>query len=122
VIEVLTPIQQRYREIRSDDAALLQQLRRAADRLTADRERDVAMRQKASGSANGYQFEYGRLAADGTAPRPHGGRQPPAAALGQHVRHPAVRKPLRELREQVTSLASTTTAIGTPPADLPPGR
>src|SRR5437879_1968558 len=34
VIEVLTPIQQRYREIRSDDAALLQQLRRAADRLT----------------------------------------------------------------------------------------
>ena len=33
VIEVLTPIQQRYREIRSDDAALLQQLRRAADRL-----------------------------------------------------------------------------------------
>src|SRR5256885_6071530 len=34
VIEVLTPIQQRYREIRSDDAALLAQLRRAADRLT----------------------------------------------------------------------------------------
>src|SRR6202022_4458831 len=34
VIEVLTPIQQRYREIRSDDAALLQQLRRTADRLT----------------------------------------------------------------------------------------
>jgi tryptophanyl-tRNA synthetase len=34
VIEVLTPIQQRYREIRSDDAALMQQLRRAADRLT----------------------------------------------------------------------------------------
>src|SRR2546430_9937738 len=33
VIEVLSPIQQRYREIRSDDAALLQQLRRAADRL-----------------------------------------------------------------------------------------
>ena len=33
VIEVLTPIQQRYREIRSDDAALLQQLRGAADRL-----------------------------------------------------------------------------------------
>src|SRR5712692_4509129 len=34
VIEVLTPILQRYREIRSDDAALMQQLRRAADRLT----------------------------------------------------------------------------------------
>jgi tryptophanyl-tRNA synthetase len=34
VIEVLMPIQQRYREIRSDDAALMQQLRRAADRLT----------------------------------------------------------------------------------------
>src|ERR1700716_2725764 len=34
VIEVLTPIQRRYREIRSDDAALMQQLRRAADRLT----------------------------------------------------------------------------------------
>jgi tryptophanyl-tRNA synthetase len=34
VIEALTPIQQRYREIRSDDAALLQQLRGAAHRLT----------------------------------------------------------------------------------------
>jgi tryptophanyl-tRNA synthetase len=34
VIEALTPIQQRYREIRSDDAALMRQLRRAADRLT----------------------------------------------------------------------------------------
>src|SRR6266700_2115262 len=34
VIEVLAPIQQRYREIRSDDAALLQQLRGAANRLT----------------------------------------------------------------------------------------
>src|SRR5438309_995709 len=33
VIEVLTPIQQRDRQIRSDDAALLAQLRRAADRL-----------------------------------------------------------------------------------------
>jgi len=33
VIEVLTPIQQRYREIRSDDAALMRQLRDAADRL-----------------------------------------------------------------------------------------
>ncbi len=34
VIAVLTPIQERYRQIRSDDAALMQQLRRAADRLT----------------------------------------------------------------------------------------
>jgi tryptophanyl-tRNA synthetase len=34
VIEALTPIQRRYREIRSDDVALMQQLRRAADRLT----------------------------------------------------------------------------------------
>ncbi|HXN58428.1 MAG TPA: tryptophan--tRNA ligase, partial [Candidatus Angelobacter sp.] len=34
VVEALTPIQQRYREIRSDDAALLQQLRGAAERLT----------------------------------------------------------------------------------------
>ncbi len=34
VIEALTPIQRRYREIRSDDAALMEQLRRAADRLT----------------------------------------------------------------------------------------
>jgi tryptophanyl-tRNA synthetase len=34
VIEALTPIQQRYRAIRSDDAALLQQLRGAAERLT----------------------------------------------------------------------------------------
>ena len=33
VIEVLTPVQQRYREIRSDDAALMAQLRAAADRL-----------------------------------------------------------------------------------------
>jgi tryptophanyl-tRNA synthetase len=33
VIEVLTPIQQRYREIRADDAALMQQLRQAANRL-----------------------------------------------------------------------------------------
>jgi tryptophanyl-tRNA synthetase len=33
VIEALTPIQQRYREIRSDDAALVRQLRGAADRL-----------------------------------------------------------------------------------------
>jgi tryptophanyl-tRNA synthetase len=33
VIEVLTPIQQRYREIRSNDAALMQQLGRTAERL-----------------------------------------------------------------------------------------
>src|SRR5438477_10430801 len=33
VIEVLMPIQHRYREIRSDDAALIQHLRQAADRL-----------------------------------------------------------------------------------------
>jgi len=33
VIEALTPIQERYRQIRADDAALLQQLRRSADRL-----------------------------------------------------------------------------------------
>jgi tryptophanyl-tRNA synthetase len=33
VIEALTPIQRRYREIRADDAALIQQLRRSADRL-----------------------------------------------------------------------------------------
>jgi tryptophanyl-tRNA synthetase len=34
VIEALTPIQERYRQIRSADAALLQQLRGAAERLT----------------------------------------------------------------------------------------
>jgi tryptophanyl-tRNA synthetase len=34
VIEALTPIQQRYREIRSDDAGLRQQLRGTAERLT----------------------------------------------------------------------------------------
>jgi len=34
IIDVLEPIQRRYREIRSDDAGLTQQLRRAADRLT----------------------------------------------------------------------------------------
>ena len=34
VIEALTPIQQRYREIRTDDAALVQHLRGAAERLT----------------------------------------------------------------------------------------
>jgi tryptophanyl-tRNA synthetase len=34
VVEALTPIQQRYREIRADDAALMQHLRGAAERLT----------------------------------------------------------------------------------------
>jgi len=34
VIEVLTPIQERYRQIRSDDAALMRHLRGAAERLT----------------------------------------------------------------------------------------
>jgi tryptophanyl-tRNA synthetase len=34
IIEALTPIQQRYREIRSNDAALMQHLRGAAARLT----------------------------------------------------------------------------------------
>ena len=34
IIEALAPIQQGYREIRSDDDALMRQLRRAADRLT----------------------------------------------------------------------------------------
>jgi tryptophanyl-tRNA synthetase len=34
VIEVLTPIQRRYHEIRSDDAALKQELQRNAERLT----------------------------------------------------------------------------------------
>jgi tryptophanyl-tRNA synthetase len=33
VIEALTPIQLRYRQIRADDAMLVQQLRRSADRL-----------------------------------------------------------------------------------------
>jgi tryptophanyl-tRNA synthetase len=33
VIEALTPIQQHYRAIRADDAALMQQLRRSAERL-----------------------------------------------------------------------------------------
>ena len=34
VIEALTPIQQRYRELRADDAALMRHLRGAAERLT----------------------------------------------------------------------------------------
>jgi tryptophanyl-tRNA synthetase len=33
IVEALTPIQQRYRAIRADDAALMQQLRRCAERL-----------------------------------------------------------------------------------------
>jgi tryptophanyl-tRNA synthetase len=33
VIETLTPIQERYQQIRSDDTALLRQLQQAADRL-----------------------------------------------------------------------------------------
>jgi tryptophanyl-tRNA synthetase len=49
VIEVLTPIQQRYREIRSDDAALMQQLRRAADRLTPIANATLQRVQKAVG-------------------------------------------------------------------------
>jgi tryptophanyl-tRNA synthetase len=49
VIEVLTPIQQRYREIRSDDAALLEQLRRAADRLTPIANHTLQRVQKAVG-------------------------------------------------------------------------
>jgi hypothetical protein len=34
VIEALAPIQQRYRELRADDEALMQHLRGAAERLT----------------------------------------------------------------------------------------
>src|SRR5438132_12678139 len=49
VIDVLTPIQQRYREIRSDDAALLQQLRGAADRLTPIASATLTRVQKAVG-------------------------------------------------------------------------
>jgi len=49
VIEVLTPIQQRYREIRADDAALMQQLRQAADRLTPIANNTLHRVQKAVG-------------------------------------------------------------------------
>jgi tryptophanyl-tRNA synthetase len=49
VIEVLTPIQQRYREIRADDAALMQQLRRAAERLTPIANRTLQRVQEAVG-------------------------------------------------------------------------
>lgn len=49
VIEALTPIQRRYREIRSDDAALMQQLRRAADRLTPIANRTLHRVQEAVG-------------------------------------------------------------------------
>jgi tryptophanyl-tRNA synthetase len=49
VIEALTPIQQRYREIRTDDAALMQQLRRAAERLTPIANRTLHRVQQAVG-------------------------------------------------------------------------
>jgi len=49
VIEVLTPIQQRYREIRADDAALMRQLRGAADRLTPIANNTLHRVQKAVG-------------------------------------------------------------------------
>jgi tryptophanyl-tRNA synthetase len=49
VIEVLTPIQQRYREIRTDDAALMQQLRRAAERLMPIANRTLHRVQEAVG-------------------------------------------------------------------------
>lgn len=49
VIEVLTPIQQRYREIRTDDAALMRQLRRAAERLMPIANRTLLRVQEAVG-------------------------------------------------------------------------
>ncbi len=49
VIEALTPIQRRYREIRTDDAALMQQLRRAAERLTPIANRTLQRVQEAVG-------------------------------------------------------------------------
>jgi tryptophanyl-tRNA synthetase len=49
VIESLTPIQQRYREIRSDDAALMRQLRAAAERLTPVANRTLQRVQQAVG-------------------------------------------------------------------------
>jgi tryptophanyl-tRNA synthetase len=49
VIEVLTPIQQRYREIRTDDAALLRQLRTAAERLMPTANRTLYRVQEAVG-------------------------------------------------------------------------
>jgi tryptophanyl-tRNA synthetase len=49
LIEALTPIQQRYREIRADDAALMQQLRGAAQRLTPVANRTLHRVQQAIG-------------------------------------------------------------------------
>ncbi|HEY8678346.1 MAG TPA: tryptophan--tRNA ligase [Candidatus Dormibacteraeota bacterium] len=49
VIEVLRPIQARYRQIREDDAALLQQLHRTADRLTPLANATLARVQEAVG-------------------------------------------------------------------------
>jgi len=49
VIEVLTPIQARYREIRSDDAVLLQHLRQVAERLTPTANATLQRVQKAVG-------------------------------------------------------------------------
>ncbi len=49
VIEALTPIQQRYREIRTDDAALMRQLRQAAERLTPIANRTLHRVQEAVG-------------------------------------------------------------------------
>jgi len=49
VIEVLTPIQERYHEIRSDDAALMRQLHEAADRLAPIANNTLHRVQKAVG-------------------------------------------------------------------------
>ncbi len=49
VIEVLAPIQQRYHEIRTDDPALTQQLRRAAERLMPIANRTLHRVQEAVG-------------------------------------------------------------------------
>jgi tryptophanyl-tRNA synthetase len=49
VVDVLAPIQQRYRDIRSDDAALMQGLRQAAARLTPIANATLERVQKAAG-------------------------------------------------------------------------
>ena len=49
VIDVLAPIQRRYREIRSDDAALLVTLERAAERVTPTANATLRRAQKAVG-------------------------------------------------------------------------
>src|SRR5437588_859702 len=49
VIEALTPIQQRYREIRADDAALMRHLHGAAERLTPIAETTLHRVQQAVG-------------------------------------------------------------------------